>query len=91
MSIGRIAVEVGKALAKAVIAGVGLELAKVASDRVRKHLGPKDKKDDGKPLTPEEELKKTKEEVAELKAELERMKSGHAAHVVTDPDLTSRE
>jgi hypothetical protein len=42
--IGKILLEVGKALGKAVIAGVGLELARVASGHVKKAVGPKDDK-----------------------------------------------
>jgi hypothetical protein len=82
-TIGKIVVEIGKALGKAVIAGVGLELARVASGHVKKRFGPKDdtKKDDAKKkeeetLTPEEQLAKAKAENEELRAELERIKQG---------------
>lgn len=82
--VGKIIVEIGKALGKAVIAGVGLELARVASGHVRKRFGPKDdakkndekKRDEQKPLTAEEQLAKVKAENEELRAELERIKSG---------------
>jgi hypothetical protein len=40
--VAKLMVEVGKALGKAVIAGVGLELARSASGRVKKIVGPKD-------------------------------------------------
>ena len=47
----RVLLEIGKALGKAVIAGVGLELAKVASDRVRRTFGAKkDDKSEDRPL-----------------------------------------
>jgi hypothetical protein len=36
---GRIVVEIGKALGKAVIAGVGLELARIATRAVRSRIG----------------------------------------------------
>ena len=44
-AIGKILLEVGKALGKAVIAGVGLELARAATGHVKKAVGPKDDKD----------------------------------------------
>ena len=53
--IGKVLLEIGKALGKAVIAGVGVELARVASGHVQKRFGPK--KDDAKKpedMTPEE-------------------------------------
>lgn len=40
--VAKLVVEVGKALGKAVIAGVGLELARAASGRVKKVVGPKE-------------------------------------------------
>ena len=69
--IGRVIVDIGKAIGKAVLAGVGLELAKVASDHLRKRLGPKD--DGEKKKTPEEieaENAKLREEVERLRSEL---------------------
>jgi hypothetical protein len=77
-TIGKIVVEIGKALGKAVIAGVGLELARVASGHVKKRFGPKDdaKKKEEETLTPEEQLAKAKAENEELRAELERIKQG---------------
>jgi hypothetical protein len=94
--IGKIVIEVGKQLVKAMIAGVGLELAKVAADHVRKRLGPKkDAKPGAKaagtanppPATTEEQLARAKAENAELKAELEKLKApnhGHAVEVIDD-------
>jgi len=41
--VGRVLVEIAKALGKAVIAGVGLELARAASGHVKRAVGPKDK------------------------------------------------
>ncbi len=39
--VGKLLWEVGKALGKAVVAGVGLELARAASHRVKRAVGPK--------------------------------------------------
>ncbi|MCC7112212.1 MAG: hypothetical protein IT382_23160 [Deltaproteobacteria bacterium] len=68
--IGKVLLEIGKALGKAVIAGVGVELARVASGHVQKRFGPK--KDDKKPedMTPEE-LRRDNER---LRAENERLR-----------------
>lgn len=74
--IGKIVLEIGKSVGKAVLAGIGLELAKVASDHVRRRLGPRDAK---KPLTPEEQLAEVKAENEALKAELARVKASAAA------------
>lgn len=43
VSVGKLLLEVGKALGKAVVAGIGLELARAASGQVKKAVGPKDK------------------------------------------------
>lgn len=43
---GRIVAEIGKALGKAVIAGVGLELARVATKAIRARFGDGDDGDD---------------------------------------------
>ncbi len=48
---GRIVVEIGKALGKAVIAGVGLELARVATKAVRARFGDDDD-DEQAPASP---------------------------------------
>lgn len=68
--VGKVVVEIVKTLGKAVIAGVGVELARVASSHVQKRFGPK--KDDKNPdaMTPEE-LKKENER---LRAEVEELK-----------------
>lgn len=49
-AVGKLLLEVGKALGKAVVAGIGLELARAASGHVKKAVGPKDKagKDDAR-------------------------------------------
>jgi predicted RNase H-like nuclease (RuvC/YqgF family) len=46
-AVGKLLLEVGKALGKAVVAGIGLELARAASGHVKKAVGPKDKAKDG--------------------------------------------
>ncbi len=68
--VGKVLLEIVKALGKAVVAGVGVELARVASGHVQKRFGPK--KDDKKPeeMTPEE-LRKENER---LRAEVEELK-----------------
>ena len=73
--MNRVVVEVGKTLAKAVLAGVGVELARVAAEHLRRHLGPK--KPSGAPAqaeaTPEairDEVQKLRDELARLRAEL---------------------
>lgn len=69
--VGKVLLEIAKTLGKAVIAGVGVELARVASGHVQKRFGPK-KDDKKKPeeMTPEE-LKKENER---LRAEVEELK-----------------
>ena len=69
--IVNVIVEVTKALAKAVVTGVGLELARVASQRVRRRLGVKD--DDEHKI--ESDLERVKRENAELRRELEAIKA----------------
>jgi hypothetical protein len=70
---GNVVVEVMKALGKAFVAGVGVEIAKVAGQHISKRLGPKGekKKDENKDS---EELKaeneRLREEVQKLRDEL---------------------
>ncbi len=45
-TIGKALIEIGKALGKAIVAGVGLELARAATGHVKRIVGPKEK-DDG--------------------------------------------
>ena len=68
-------VEVTKALAKAVVTGVGLELARVASQRVRRRLGVHDE-DDAKAET---EVQRIKRENADLRRELDALKAERKA------------
>lgn len=44
--IGKALVEIGKALGKAIVAGIGLELARAATGHVKRIVGPKDKNKD---------------------------------------------
>lgn len=82
--IGKVLLEIAKALGKAVIAGVGVELARVASGHVQKRFGPK--KDDKEPedMTPEE-LRKENER---LRAEVEELK-GRRGESPVPPDLAT--
>lgn len=47
--IGKVLVEIGKALGKAIVAGVGLELARAATGHVKRIVGPKDDDDEDAP------------------------------------------
>jgi hypothetical protein len=67
--VGKVIVEVGRALGKAFIAGVGLEVARVAGMHLRKNLGPKDKDDDER-----DDKDKVREENERLKAEVTKLK-----------------
>ena len=82
--VGKVVIEIAKALGKAVIAGVGVELARVASGHVQKRFGPK--KDDKKPedMTPEE----LRRENERLKAEVEELKDRLGSSTVP-PDIAA--
>lgn len=82
--VGKVVLEIAKALGKAVIAGVGVELARVASGHVQKRFGPK--KDDKKPedMTPEE----LRRENERLKAEVEALKERLDSSTVP-PDIVA--
>jgi hypothetical protein len=69
----KIIVEIGRTLGKAVLAGVGVELARLASLALRRRLDPQDPaaKDKEAEPTPEE----LKAENEKLKAELEKLKT----------------
>ena len=71
--IVNVIVEISKALAKAVVTGVGLELARVASQRVRRRLGVRDDEEEG--ARQETDLERVKRENAELRRELEAIKA----------------
>jgi hypothetical protein len=87
-AVGRILLEVGKALGKAVVAGIGLELARAASGHVKKAVGPKDKKskratgdddaldgdDDGDRAATAADVARIRRENAALREELEALK-----------------
>lgn len=90
-TLGKIVVEIGKTLGKAIITGVGLELARVASLKVRRRLGEEEKPKtpppvqtrtdatypDGPPQ-PSDELARARAQNAALREELERLKSAGA-------------
>ena len=69
--MGSVIVEIGKALGKAVVAGVGLELARLASGHMRKRLGVKDEDEEKR----QSEIEKMKRENEELRKELEALKA----------------
>ncbi len=68
--MGTVIIEVGKTLAKAVIAGVGVELARLASGHMRKRLGVKEEEREKL----EDEVEQIRRENAELKREIEALK-----------------
>lgn len=82
--IVNVIVEVSKALAKAVVTGVGLELARVASQRVRRRLGVHD--DDE--VKKESDLQRVKRENAELRKELEALKAEREKKPIPEPTST---
>ena len=71
-----IIVEIGRTLGKAVLAGVGMELARLASLALRRRLDPKDEEEAASKEPTPEELKAENEK---LKAELEKLKTELAA------------
>lgn len=86
-AVGKLLLEVGKALGKAVVAGIGLELARAASGHVKKAVGPKDKgaNDDARRDTDSDEgearrtataadVERIRRENAVLREELEALK-----------------
>ena len=73
--MGKVIIDIARTLGKAILAGVGLELAKVASDQIRKKLGPKEQKDE----TPEEENARLKAELAKAREEIDAMRRAHQA------------
>jgi cell division protein FtsB len=79
--VGGVIIDIGKTLAKAVIAGVGVELARLASGQMRKRLGVKE--EEAEKL--EADLEQIKRENAELKREIEALKADRR---VTAPEPT---
>jgi hypothetical protein len=75
MSVGKIVVTVGKLIGEALLAGVGLEIAKVTGEHLKKRLGPKDAKTKEEVAAENEKLKaensKLKEELARARQEAE--------------------
>jgi hypothetical protein len=68
--VGKIVVEFGRLLGKAFIAGVGMEIAKVAGSHLQKRLAPKDDKKK-EPEPTEEELRAENDK---LRAEVDRLR-----------------
>ena len=82
-AVGKLLVEIGKALGKAIVAGIGLELARVATGRVKRAVAPRaqpdnadnaDHADDAERDHVATELAKTRRENAALRRELEDLK-----------------
>ena len=73
----KIIVEIGRTLGKAVLAGLGVELARLASLALRKKLTPKEEADKAAAKAAEdaEEEQDLKAENEKLKAELEKLKT----------------
>ncbi len=75
-SVGKVIAELGRTLGKALLAGVGVEIAKVAGAHMKKRLGPRDgaaAKEDPPPPTADEvqrENEKLREEIEKLREEL---------------------
>lgn len=88
-AIGKALIEIGKALGKAVVAGIGMELARAASGHVKRIASPKDKKgasagtvDEkhaGEELDDDDELTAMRRENARLRAELAAMRRERTA------------
>ena len=80
-AVGKLLLEVGKALGKAVVAGIGLELARAASGQVKRAVGPKEKPQDANgddadvrsPATAAD-VERIRRENAALREELEALK-----------------
>jgi hypothetical protein len=90
-AVGKILVEIGKALGKAIVAGIGLELARAATGHVKRAVGPKAPSDNAdhadhadhaerdqvvSDAAIADELAKTRRENAALRRELEDLKRG---------------
>ena len=80
MIVQNVVVEIVKTMGKALIAGVGVELARVAGQHLSKRLGPKQK--------PKEEPKETdelKQENERLKGEIQKLKDELQAAKTPEP------
>jgi hypothetical protein len=75
MSLPRVIVTVGKLIGEALLAGVGLEIAKVTGEHLKKRLGPKDAKTKEEVAAENEKLRaenaKLKEDLARARQEAE--------------------
>jgi len=78
--IGKIVVDVARALGKAVVAGVGFQLAALASSHMQKKFGPADKKQSeaDKKAELEADVERVKAENEKLKAEIQALKDERA-------------
>jgi cell division protein FtsB len=76
--VSNVVVEIVKTMGKALIAGVGVELARVAGQHLSKRLGPKQKPKDEEPKETEtlkQENERLRSEVQKLKDELQAVKT----------------
>ncbi len=78
-AVGKLLLEVGKALGKAVVAGIGLELARAASGHVKKAVGPKDKAKDGQRRDGSDDVDTDDERRTASAADVERIRRENAA------------
>ncbi len=78
-------VEIGKALGKAVVAGVGLELARLATGHMRKRLGVKDEEAEKR----DADLEKVKRENEALRKEIDQLKADRQSTTQTSTTPTA--
>ena len=72
--MGNVFAEIGKALGKAVLTGLGLELARLSSERLRARFGIKDLEAEKR----REDLERIKRENDALRLEVERLRTSQA-------------
>jgi len=77
--IGRVVADVAKQLAKAVLAGVGIELARVAGEHVRDRLGVQKRRSDEEVDALELENRRLKDEVLRLRRQLDEQREEQRA------------
>jgi hypothetical protein len=78
-AVGKLLLEVGKALGKAVVAGIGLELARAASGQVKRAVGPKDKAKAGERRDARDDVDADDERRTATAADVERIRRENAA------------
>ncbi|HEY4221083.1 MAG TPA: hypothetical protein VGO62_07065 [Myxococcota bacterium] len=78
MSLPRVVLALGKVLGEALIAGVGMEIAKVAGEHMKKRVGPKKTEAEQKAEDTAAENERLKAEVTRLREELLRARGSPA-------------